>query len=59
MVGFGKSDKYISTDDYSHQMHVDKMTQLIIELDLNLFRKKMINFERKKNTIKQTKKAAK
>ena len=27
MVGFGKSDKYISTDDYSHQMHVDKMTQ--------------------------------
>ena len=35
MVGFGKSDKYISIDDYSHQMHVDKMTQLIIELDLN------------------------
>ena len=34
MVGFGKSDKYISVDDYSHQMHVDKMTQLIIELDL-------------------------
>ena len=34
MVGFGKSDKYISIDDYSHQMHVDKMTQLIIELDL-------------------------
>ena len=28
MVGFGKSDKYISTDDYSHQMHVEKMTQL-------------------------------
>ena len=35
MVGFGKSDKYISIEDYSHQMHVDKMTQLIIELDLN------------------------
>ena len=34
MAGFGKSDKYISIDDYSHQMHVDKMTQLIIELDL-------------------------
>ena len=34
MVGFGKSDKYISTDDYSHQMHVEKMTQLIVELDL-------------------------
>ena len=34
MVGFGKSDKYLSIDDYSHQMHVDKMTQLIIELDL-------------------------
>ncbi len=34
MVGFGKSDKYISIDDYSHQMHVDKMTRLIIELDL-------------------------
>ena len=30
MVGFGKSDKYISIDDYSHQMHVNKMTQLII-----------------------------
>jgi len=34
MVGFGKSDKYISIDDYSHQMHVNKMTQLITELDL-------------------------
>ncbi|MDC0244976.1 haloalkane dehalogenase [Pseudomonadota bacterium] len=34
MVGFGKSDKYISIDDYSHQMHVDKMTKLIVELDL-------------------------
>ena len=35
MVGFGKSDKYISIEDYSHQMHVDKITQLIVELDLN------------------------
>ncbi len=34
MVGFGKSDKYISIEDYTHQMHVDKMTQLIVELDL-------------------------
>ena len=34
MVGFGKSDKYISINDYSHQMHVDKMTQLITMLDL-------------------------
>ena len=35
MVGFGKSDKYISVEDYTHQMHVDKMTKLIVELDLN------------------------
>ena len=35
MVGFGKSNKYISIDDYSHQMHVDKMTQLVRMLDLN------------------------
>ena len=34
MVGFGKSDKYISVEDYTHQMHVDKMTQLIVVLDL-------------------------
>ena len=34
MVGFGKSDKYISIDDYSHQMHVDKMVQLVRELNL-------------------------
>ena len=31
----------------------------IIGLDLNFFKKKMINFESKKNTIKQIKKAAK
>ena len=35
MVGFGKSDKYISINDYSHQMHVDKMTHLVRMLDLN------------------------
>jgi len=35
MVGFGKSDKYVSIDDYSHQMHVDTMTYLIRELNLN------------------------
>jgi len=34
MVGFGKSDKYISIEDYSHQMHVDKMVQLVRELNL-------------------------
>ena len=35
MVGFGRSDKYIATSMYSHQMHVDTMKKLIIELDLN------------------------
>ena len=35
MVGFGKSDKYISTSMYTHQMHVDTMKKLITELDLN------------------------
>ena len=34
MVGFGKSDKYIDIDDYSHQMHVDTMSELIRKLDL-------------------------
>ena len=34
MIGFGKSDKYINIDDYSHQMHVDIITNLIRELDL-------------------------
>jgi len=34
MVGFGKSDKYIDINDYSHQMHVDTMSELIRELDL-------------------------
>ena len=35
MVGFGKSDKYISTSMYTHQIHVDTMIKLITELDLN------------------------
>lgn len=35
MVGFGKSDKYISTSMYTHQMHVDTMKELIVRLDLN------------------------
>ena len=30
MIGFGKSDKYISTSMYTHQMHVDTMKELII-----------------------------
>tara|TARA_B100001250_G_C19808712_1_gene794720 strand:- start:1140 stop:2291 length:1152 start_codon:yes stop_codon:yes gene_type:complete len=34
MIGFGKSDKYISTDMYTHQMHVDTMLELITRLDL-------------------------
>ena len=34
MIGFGKSDKYIDIDDYSHQMHVDTMSELIRQLDL-------------------------
>ena len=34
MVGFGKSDKYIDIDDYSHQMHVVTMSELIRKLDL-------------------------
>ena len=34
MVGLSKSDKYLSIDDYTHHMYVNKITQLIIELDL-------------------------
>ena len=34
MIGFGKSDKYISTDMYTHQMHVDTMLELVTRLDL-------------------------
>ena len=34
MVGFGKSDKYIDIEDYTHQMHVDTISILIRALDL-------------------------
>ncbi|MBX3423360.1 MAG: haloalkane dehalogenase [Pirellulaceae bacterium] len=34
MVGFGRSDKYADRSDYSFQMHVDKLTGLIEQLDL-------------------------
>ncbi len=34
MVGFGKSDKYAALEDYSFQMHYDKLLGLIEALDL-------------------------
>ena len=34
MVGFGKSDKYRNTDDYSYHMHYDKLVGFIEALDL-------------------------
>ena len=34
MVGFGKSDKFISKHDYSYQHHIDVMKELVIRLDL-------------------------
>ena len=34
MVGFGKSDKYSDLEDYSFQMHYDKLLSLIEALDL-------------------------
>ena len=34
MVGFGRSDKYAALDDYSFQMHYDKLVGLIEALDL-------------------------
>ena len=34
LVGFGKSDKPTRQSDYSHQMHVDVMTDLVRRLDL-------------------------
>ena len=34
MVGFGRSDKFISIDDYSYQHHVDVMSELVRRLDL-------------------------
>ena len=34
MVGFGKSDKYTDTDDYSYHMHYNKLVGFIEALDL-------------------------
>ena len=34
MVGFGKSDKFVSIDDYSYQHHVDVISELVRRLDL-------------------------
>ncbi len=34
LIGFGKSDKYDSIDDYSYQNHVDWLTKFIQNLDL-------------------------
>ena len=34
MVGFGKSDKFVSIDDYSYQHHVNVMSELVRRLDL-------------------------
>ena len=34
MVGFGRSDKYAALDNYSYQMHYDKLLGLIEALDL-------------------------
>jgi haloalkane dehalogenase len=34
MVGFGKSDKFISKYDYSYQHHIDVMKELVARLDL-------------------------
>ena len=34
MVGFGKSDKYASEDDYSYQMHYEKLLAWLEALDL-------------------------
>ncbi len=34
MVGFGKSDKFISKYDYSYKHHIDVMKELVMRLDL-------------------------
>ena len=34
LIGFGKSDKYAQTGDYSLQLHLDSLTAFIKELDL-------------------------
>lgn len=33
-IGFGRSDKYANEEDYTFQMHVDKLTKFIERLDL-------------------------
>ena len=35
LIGFGRSDKPIDRNDYTHQKHVDWVTELIETLDLN------------------------
>ncbi|CAN0604802.1 unnamed protein product, partial [Ectocarpus sp. 12 AP-2014] len=35
LIGFGKSDKPTSIDDYSYQQHMDWMQAFIDQLDLN------------------------
>ena len=34
LIGFGKSDKPVNEDDYSYQMQVDVMTELVQRLEL-------------------------
>ncbi len=34
MIGFGKSDKFISKYDYSYKHHIDVMKELVMRLDL-------------------------
>lgn len=34
MIGFGRSDKPASKDDYSYQFHIDTMVELVRRLDL-------------------------
>jgi len=34
LIGFGKSDKYARTKDYSYQMHVDSMLKVVRDLEL-------------------------
>ncbi len=35
LIGFGKSDKYARTKDYSYQMHVDSMLAFVRNIDLH------------------------
>ena len=35
MIGFGKSDKFLSKNDYSYDHHIHTMKELIKQLDLN------------------------